>query len=1005
MGVVVLIRDLIKKYESNREYYLSDKYNETLLRSDFLDLFFEALGWDIKNQNGKSTFEREVILEEGLKTGNKSKKPDYTFRLYNERKFFLEAKKPHVKIETMEEPAFQVRRYGFTAKLKISVLSNFEYLIIYDCSAPVKENEDGHNSYCIRKYHYSEYEEKFDEIKYLLGKESVYNGTFDKQWESIENQIQTYSIDNLFLEQINKWRILLGEALFEIKNDIDEIELNDIIQLYINSIVFLRVCEDRNIEQYCSLIDIKNLPENSTMLIEKLKNADDYYNSGIFKLPYIKEFLTEKASIFWQIISDLYYPNSSYSFAVLSSEILGNIYEIMLQDRLYIKNNKVILDRKPENLDRDVVTTPNFIIREIIDKTIKPYIENNKKDILNIKIADIACGSGAFLLESFQYLNDYLIDYYKIHDCSKLLHTGIGTYKLKFSTKKELLLNCFYGVDKDYNAVKTTEFGLLLKLLEDENSESLPARQILPKLNQNIFWGNSLISNAMPNNSKIASEVNAFDFGSNKFDIIIGNPPYMKTEDIKTITPLEKPIYESNYISAYKQYDKYFLFIERSLHLLNENGTIGYILPNKFMKVGAGVKLRKLLKDKKCVKEIISFGANQIFQDKTTYTNILILTEQPNDQIKYLEIHNLNTWLLRDYNKDRFSNNIDYANLSNDTWIMYPSYLETIYNKINNKACCLKDFVGANNILNGIQTSRNDYFVFTLQKEDTEYYYFIKDDIEYKVEKNIVRPYYETPPSTSDDTLSTYKKFKPNSFVIYPYKLEDEQIKLIEYDELQEQYPCCFNYFTANKNKFLYSARGGKRDIKPPVNNDNEWYRYGRQQALQIGDIKMKIIVGVLSQGNKYSIDESQTLISSGGTAGYCMIVLPDTSRYSIYYLQALLNSKFVEWLALLNGEIFRGGYIARGTKVLEKLPIKTIDFTQKTEKDIHDKIASLQEHLIFINENILSNKENHRKKELLINDFRRTKQLLDNELLSLYGMKQEEYELIPSLKDFYAAN
>ena len=141
------IRDLVQKYESNREYYLSDKYNETLLRSDFLDLFFEALGWDIKNKNGKSTFEREVILEEGLKTGNKSKKPDYTFRLYNERKFFLEAKKPHVKIETIEEPAFQVRRYGFTAKLKISVLSNFEYLIIYDCSAPVKENEDGHNSY------------------------------------------------------------------------------------------------------------------------------------------------------------------------------------------------------------------------------------------------------------------------------------------------------------------------------------------------------------------------------------------------------------------------------------------------------------------------------------------------------------------------------------------------------------------------------------------------------------------------------------------------------------------------------------------------------------------------------------------------------------------------------------------------------------------------------------------------------------------------------------------
>ena len=255
----------------------------------------------------------------------------------------------------------------------------------------------------------------------------------------------------------------------------------------------------------------------------------------------------------------------------------------------------MILDRKPENIDRDVVRTPNYIIREIINKTIKPYIENRGKDIFNIKIADIACGSGAFLLKSFQYLNDYLIDYYKEHDTSKLLHIGIGTYKLKFNIKKDLLLNCFYGIDKDYNAVKTTEFGLLLKLLEDENIETLPIRQILPKLNKNIFWGNSLISNNLTENEEMASAVNAFDYETRKlFNIIIGNPLYMKTEDIKTLTPLEKPIYESNYKSAYKQYDKYFLFLERSLQLLSKNGMVGYILPNKFMKVGAALELRKL---------------------------------------------------------------------------------------------------------------------------------------------------------------------------------------------------------------------------------------------------------------------------------------------------------------------------------------------------------------------------------------------------------------------------
>ena len=112
-----------------------------------------------------------------------------------------------------------------------------------------------------------------------------------------------------------------------------------------------------------------------------------------------------------------------------------------------------------------------------------------------------------------------------------------------------------------------------------------------------------------------------------------------------------------------------------------------------------------------------------------------------------------------------------------------------------------------------------------------------------------------------------------------------------------------------------------------------------------------------------------------------------------------------MEWLASLNGEIFRGGYIARGTKVLEKLPIKTIDFQNEQEKLLHDKITSYQEKLISINQNILLNKDNHRQCIMYENDFKRTKQLLDNELLSLYGMTKEEFNLIPDIKDFYAAN
>ena len=204
------IKDLVERYIAEREHYLTAGYNETLLRSDFLDPFFELLGWDIKNSAGKSTNEREVILEESLKANasEHSKKPDYTFRLFSERKFFLEAKKPSVHIEKEDEPAKQVRRYGFTAKLKISVLSNFEYLIIYDTSVRVEQNDNCRKA-IIKSYHYTEYEDKFEEIKQFLGRDSVYSGDFDLQWADIENKLDQYSVDDLFLNQINEWRLIL----------------------------------------------------------------------------------------------------------------------------------------------------------------------------------------------------------------------------------------------------------------------------------------------------------------------------------------------------------------------------------------------------------------------------------------------------------------------------------------------------------------------------------------------------------------------------------------------------------------------------------------------------------------------------------------------------------------------------------------------------------------------------------------------------------------------------
>lgn len=253
----IKVADLVSRFRQDFDYYKSERYNKTLLRSDFLDPLFELLGWDIKNVQGKSTNEREVLLEEPLKANahTNTKKPDYTFRLFSERKFFLEAKKPHVKIEVEDGPARQVRRYGYTAGLNISVLSNFEYLYIYDTTIPVN-GDDSRKKCLIKSYHYTEYAEKFDEISSLLSQDSVYNGDFDKNWAHIERNIDYKPIDKLFLEQINNWRLALANEIHRESPEMPLDQLSDIVQSYlINSYfyVYVRIATLRLIKNYCIL--------------------------------------------------------------------------------------------------------------------------------------------------------------------------------------------------------------------------------------------------------------------------------------------------------------------------------------------------------------------------------------------------------------------------------------------------------------------------------------------------------------------------------------------------------------------------------------------------------------------------------------------------------------------------------------------------------------------------------------------------------------------------------
>jgi hypothetical protein len=416
------------------------------------------------------------------------------------------------------------------------------------------------------------------------------------------------------------------------------------------------------------------------------------------------------------------------------------------------------------------------------------------------------------------------------------------------------------------------------------------------------------------------------------------------------------------------------------------------------MKVGAGQELRRLITTQKILEAITSFGACKVFPGKSNYTCLLILKNAEHDTFVYNEVSNLEKWKLADKNV-LSTDTKSYSELSEGTWPLFPEHLRDAYNTIISNSTTLLDIASEDNIFNGIQTSANKVYIFQPKSERDGVYTFVKDDKNWKVEKEVTRPYFQT--SSGDDGLNTYRTFKPNACVIFPYRKNDAgKLEMIPLDDIKKDYPKLYKYLIAHKSILNATSR----DIKPVPTTSNEWHRYGRHQSLDACNLPEKIIVGVLSTGDKYAVDSCSTFVSSGGTAGYCMIALPEDSQYSIYYLQAILNCKYLEWISSLYGEIFGGGFIARGTKVLKQLPVRKIDFENAEEKLAHDNIAGKQKQLIELGDKIDAMHGNKRQLTILQRQFDIAKQELADMIMNLYGMQQYD-SIIPIIKEQYAAD
>jgi len=1013
------VSELIERFDRNREAYLSNEYNEAQVRLELINPFFKALGWDMYNEAGYAEAYKDVVHEDAIKIGGVTKAPDYAFRIGGMRKFFVEAKRPGVNIKNDPDPAYQLRRYAWSAKLPLSILTDFEEFAVYDCR--IKPNQADKASVArVLYFTYKEYEARWDEITAIFSREAILKGSFDKYVESSKKKRGTAEVDNAFLKEIENWRDLLARNIALRNPDLSTRELNYAVQRTIDRIIFLRICEDRGVESYGQLRGLQNGAQVYPRLCQIFRHADERYNSGLFHFSVEKNRtdlpddltlgLTIDDKVLKEIFKGLYYPESPFEFSVLPADILGHIYEQFLGKviRLTAGHHAKVEDKPEVKKAGGVYYTPTYIVDYIVKNTVGKLLDGKTPNqVAKLRVLDPACGSGSFLLGAYQYLLDWHQEWYQEHDPEKYAKGRLpkvyqgrgGEWRLTTAGKKRILLNNIYGVDIDTQAVEVTKLSLLLKVLEGENAETLGKsiklfhERALPDLGDNIKCGNSLIGPDFYEGQQLSLldaeeryRINVFDWNAEfpeimqagGFDIVIGNPPYIRIQAMKEWAPIEVEFYKKCYQAASKgNYDIYVVFVERVLQLLNDRGRMGFIMPHKFFQAKYGEALRKLIVSGSHLSEIVHFGDQQIFAGASTYTCLLFLDKRGNEHFRYIKAHDLNIWRV---NGEAVEGEIPADKVTEKEWNFVVGPGAELFERLS--AMPVKLGHVAKRIFQGLITGADQVFIFENALNGA--YTSIATGETLPIERALMHPLCK-----GSVDLKRYRVSELTKSILFPYKLLNGKAQLLAPQELEGHFPNAWGYLSKNRHTLEARERGKWKH--------NRWYAFGRSQNLSEME-QTKILTPSISDRGSFTLDLDHDYYfvgSGGGGGGGYGVTLRDDSLYLTYsYVLGTLNSKLLDWYLKHVSSPFRGGYYSYNRQYIEQLPIRTIDFSDPTDKTRHDRMVQLVETMLKLHKQLAAAKTSH-EKTAFQRQIDATDKQIDQLVYELYGLTEEEIRIV----------
>ena len=410
------------------------------------------------------------------------------------------------------------------------------------------------------------------------------------------------------------------------------------------------------------------------------------------------------------------------------------------------------------------------------------------------------------------------------------------------------------------------------------------------------------------------------------FDIVIGNPPYLRIQGIRNSNSDFADYLVANYNSATGSFDLYVAFVERALQLISSNGIVNFIMPVKWTNAAFGKGLRDVVSKQKAAKKIINFSEYQVF-NASTYTGLQWF--KPNsDYLEYYELdRNLESNIelksyLENLSKDT-SSIVNTDKLNKDTWVLASSEVSKLLNKLNEQPLRLEDVF--EKIFQGIATSKDDvYFIYDCTETQSTITGESKQlNKRVTIEKGLVKPLLK------GEDVHRYDNLSSNRYVIFPYKLENGTANLYAEEELKLLFPNGYAYLKECETLLRGREKGR-------LKNDIYWYRYIYPKNLTLFQ-SPKLVAPEISLGGNFSYDGNGQFYSTTTIYGY---IMKESCNVSYETLMAILNSKLCWWFMSNTGTVLAQGYYRYKPAYLKPLPIPQI--SKETDSEIKSLVAGL---------------------------------------------------------------